>query len=173
VNLQQQVNASGALTVNGLELNWVQPLDALVGRWGLDGLGFAANMTLINQSGKGAAPAVAVGVAPHTYNFTLYYENHGVSARLAETFTKGSVASGTNQNSIPLAAFITDDYEQWDFSSSLDLSHFFDWQTKLEVTLDAINLFNKKQRTNFQFDNAPQTIYEPGRQVLLGVRGRF
>jgi TonB-dependent receptor len=173
VNLQQQVNASGALTVNGLELNWVQPLDALVGRWGLDGLGFAANMTLINQSGKGAAPAVAVGVAPHTYNFTLYYENHGVSARLAETFTKGSIASGTNQNGIPLAAFIADDYEQWDFSSSLDLSHFFDWQTKFEVTFDAINLFNKKQRTNFQFANAPQTIYEPGRQLMLGVRGRF
>jgi TonB-dependent receptor len=173
VNLTQQVNASGALTVNGLELNWVQPLDALVGRWGLEGLGFAANLTLINQSGKGAAPAIAVGVAPHTYNLTLYYENHGISARLAETFTAGSQVSGLNQNSIPAAAFLGQDYEQWDFSSSLDLSHFFDWQTKLEVTFDAINLFNKKQRTNFQVATAPQTIYEPGRQLLLGVRGRF
>ena len=173
VNLTQQVNADGALTVNGLELNWVQPLDFLLGRVGLEGFGFSANMTLINQSGKGAAPAIAIGVAPHTYNTTVYYENHGISARLAGTFTKGSQASGLNQNGIPLAAFFADDYEQWDFSSSLDLAHFFDWDTKLEVTLDGINLFDEEQRTNFQFTNSAQTIYTPGRQWLVGVRGRF
>jgi TonB-dependent receptor len=173
VNLTQQVNASGALTVNGLELNWVQPLDFLLGRVGLDGFGFSANLTLINQSGKGAAPAIAVGVSPHTYNATFYYENHGISARLAGTFTKGSQASGLNQNGIPLAAFFADDYEQWDFSSSVDLSHFFNWDTKFELTLDGINLFDQKQRTDFQFSNSAQTIYNPGRQWLVGVRGRF
>jgi TonB-dependent receptor len=173
VNLTQQVNASGALSVNGLELNWVQPLDFLLGRIGLEGFGFSANLTLINQSGKGAAPAIAVGVAPHTYNTTVYYDNHGVSARLAGTFAKGSQVSGLNQNGIPLAAFFGADYEQWDFSSSVDLAHFFDWDTKLEVTLDGINLFDQKQRTNFQFTNSAQTIYNPGRQWLIGVRGRF
>lgn len=173
VNLQQQVNASGALTVNGLEFNWVQPLDFVLGRWGLDGFGLAANMTLINQSAKGAAPAIAIGVAPHTYNATLYYEKHGISARIAGTFTKGSQVSGLNQNGIPLAAFFGDDYEQWDFSSSFDLSQWFDWDTKFEVTLDAINLFDVEQRTNFQFSNSAQTIYSPGRQILVGVRGRF
>ncbi len=93
VNIQQQINASGALTVNGLEVNWVQPLDFLLGRIGLDGFGFAANFTLIDQFGRGAAPAVATGVAPHTYNVTAYYEKHGVSARLSTTYQKGSQAS--------------------------------------------------------------------------------
>ena len=41
VVLTEQVNASGTLKVNGLEFNWVQPLDFLFGRYlGLRGLGF-------------------------------------------------------------------------------------------------------------------------------------
>jgi outer membrane receptor for ferrienterochelin and colicin len=173
VVLQQQVNASGALTVTGQEFNWVQPLDFLLDRWHLGGFGFAANLTLINQSGKGAAPAVAIGVAPHTYNFTLYYEKYGISARLSDTFTKGSQVANTNQNGIPLAGLFGDDYEQWDFSSSVDLSHYFDWDTKFELTFDGINVFNKQQRGFFQFENAAFTNYVPGRQFMVGVRGRF
>jgi len=173
VALQQQVNASGALTVNGLEFNWVQPLDALIGRWGLDGFGFAANLTLINQSGQGAAPAVAIGVAPHTYNITLYYEKHGVSARLSETYTAGSQQTVANQQTVVAAAIFADDYEQWDFSSSLDLSEMFGWGNNFELTLDGINLFNEKQRSYLQFPNAAQTVYIPGRQYLIGLRGRF
>jgi len=173
VVLTQQVNASGALTVTGEEFNWVQPLDFLLDRWHLGGFGFAANLTLINQTGKGAAPAVALGVAPHTYNVTLYYEKHGVSARLSETFTKGTQVAATNQSGIPLAGLFSDDYEQWDFSSSIDLSQMLDWNTKFEVTLDGINLFNKQQRGYFQFENAAFTNYVPGRQFMVGVRGRF
>ncbi|MEJ1961424.1 MAG: TonB-dependent receptor [Gammaproteobacteria bacterium] len=173
VTFQQQVNAPGALTVNGMEFNWVQPLDFLIGRFGLDGFGITANLTLINQSGKGAAPAVALGVAPHTYNATAYYDNHGISARLSTTFAKGSQIAPTNQNGIPAAALFGDDYEQWDFSSSADLSKLFGWGTQLEVTFDAINLFAQKQRSYFQFENAAFTQYNPGRQYLVGIRGRF
>jgi TonB-dependent receptor len=173
VVFQQQVNAPGALTINGLELNWVQPLDFLIGRFGLDGFGVTANLTLINQSGKGAAPAVALGVAPHTYNATAYYDNHGISARLSTTFAKGSQVAATNQNGIPLAGLFGDDYEQWDFSSSADLSKLFGWGKQLEVTFDAINIFAQKQRSYFQFENAAFTQYNPGRQYLVGVRGRF
>jgi TonB-dependent receptor len=173
VNLTETVNASGALTVNGLEFNWVQPLDALLGRWGLDGLGFASNLTLINQSGKGAAPAVAINVAPHTYNNTLYYEKGGISARLSQTFTKGSQSSVPNQQNVTLAALFGDDYEQWDFSSSVDLSDIFGWETDIQVTLDAVNLFQQKQRSYLQFENAPHTVYYPGRQYMVGFRGRF
>ncbi|HEV7715160.1 MAG TPA: hypothetical protein VGO53_06175, partial [Steroidobacteraceae bacterium] len=173
VVIQQQVNASGALTVNGLELNWVQPLDTLFQTDVLEGFGFSANFTLIDQFGKGAAPAVAVGVAPHTYNATAYYDRHGVSARLSTTFQKGAQNSGLNQNGIPLAGLFGDDYQQWDFSSSVDLSQLFGWQNQVEVTLDGINLFNKEQRSYFQFQSAAFTNYQPGRQYILGVRGRF
>jgi TonB-dependent receptor len=169
VVLQQQVNASGALTVNGLELNWVQPLDFIH----LDGFGLAANFTVIDQFGSGAAPAVALGVAPHTYNVTAYYEKYGVSARLSQTYAKGSQVSTPNQNGIGAAALFGDDYKQWDFSSSVDLSQLFGWKTAVEITLDGINLGDAKQRSFFQFENAAFTNYTPGRQYFIGVRGRF
>jgi TonB-dependent receptor len=175
VVLTQQVNAPGELTVNGIEAGWVQPLDFALGRFGLDGFGFSANMTLIDQKGSGAAPAVALGVAPTTYNFTAWYENHGVSARISHTFAEGSQVSGTNQNGIALAAIYGDDYRQWDFSSSWDLGALFGWDSTWvpELTLDVVNFTNERQRAYFQFENAAFTQYQSGRTIIFGVRGAF
>jgi TonB-dependent receptor len=174
VVLNQQVNASGRLTVNGLELNWVQPLDFLLSGMGLAGFGFTANYTIIDQKGEGAAPAVALGVAPKTYNATVYYENHGVTARISTTFAEGSQVAGLNQNGIPLAGLFSDDYEQWDFSSSFDFSELFGVSSFVpQLTIDVINLFEEEQRSYFQFSNAAFTQYNPGRTVIVGFRGRF
>lgn len=173
VVLTQQVNASGTLVVTGLEFNWVQPLDFLLEGVGLPGFGFSANATLINQTGSGAAPAVATGVSPFTYNVTAYYERGGISARVSTTYNQGSVASGTNQNGIPLAAIYGDDYRQWDFSGSLDLAEVFGNDYLPELTVDVQNIFEAKQRSYFQFPNAAFTYFNAGRQILVGLRGSF
>jgi TonB-dependent receptor len=174
VVLTQQVNADGQLIVNGLEATWVQSLDFLLGRYlGINGFGFQVNGTIIDQKGTGAAPAIAVGVSPHTYNATLYYENHGISARLSTTWAEGSQSSGANQNGIAAAALFSDDYQQWDFSSSLDLSEIFGSPHLPSLTFDVVNIFEAKQRSYFQFENAAFTSYNPGRTVMIGVRGRF
>ena len=174
VVLQEQVNAPGTLTVNGLEFNWVQPLDFLVGRYlGVRGLGFTANLTLVDQKGSGAAPAIALGVSPVTYNVTAYYENHGVSLRLSTTFTKGNQSSGTNQNGIPLAALFVNNYRQWDFSSSFKLGTFFGSPHLPELTFDVVNITKERQRSYFQFQNAAFTEYNPGRTIMIGLRGTF
>jgi len=89
------------------------------------------------------------------------------------TFAKGSQTAVTNQNGIPDAALFSDDYKQWDFSSSVDLSKLFNWGTEIQATLDVINLFESKQRSYFQFEDATFTQYNPGRQYLVGIRGRF
>lgn len=173
VVLQEQVNASGALTVNGFEFNWVQPLDFLLGRLGINGCGFTANYTLVDQFGTGAAPAVATGVAPHTYNITAYYEHGPVMARISTVYNKGSQNSGLNQNGVTNAALFTADYRQWDFSSSLDLSKLFGWSHEVQITADALNLFDARLRSYFQFSNATFTQYNPGRELLIGIRGKF
>lgn len=172
VVLQQQVNAEGRLTVNGLEFNWVQPLDFLLEDF-VPGLGFLANATIIDQKGKGAAPAVAIGVADYTYNVTGYYEHGGISARVSQTFTKGSQTSGTNQNGIPAAALFSDDYRQWDFSSSFDLNELTGYTGMPQLTFDVTNFTNAKQRSYFQFKNATFTQYTPGRTFMIGLRGRL
>ncbi len=150
----------------------MQPLDFLIGRWVL-GFGFATNFTLVDQVGTGAQPPIALGVAPHTYNVTGYYEHGPWSARLSTVYNRGTQILGLNQSGIPNAAVFTNDYRQWDFSSSADLSKLFGWGTDVQATLNVINLFQAKQRTYFQFTNAPFTEYNPGRQILVGVRGRF
>ncbi len=50
VNLQQQVNADGLLTIEGYEVIWVQPL----GQWfdALEGFGYNLNYTRVKQEGE-------------------------------------------------------------------------------------------------------------------------
>ena len=173
VVLQEQVNASGALTINGFEFTWVQPLDFLLDRFNLDGFGFTANYTLVDQFGSGAAPAVALGIPPHTYNVTFYYEHGPWMARISQVYNAGYQAQNANQNGIPLAAIFADNYRQWDFSSLVDLSKLFDWKNEVQFTADATNLFGAKLRQYFQFSNATFTQYDPGRTITLGVRAKF
>jgi TonB-dependent receptor len=171
--LTEQVNASGALTVNGYEFNWVQPLDFLLDRFNLDGFGFTANYTLVDQHGTGAAPATALGVAPHTYNVTAYYEHGPWMARISTVFNEGSQISALNQNGIPLAALFSANYTEWDFSSTVDLSKLLGWSHEFQLTFDATNLFDAKLRQYFQFSNATFTEYNPGRTIMVGFRGKF
>jgi TonB-dependent receptor len=176
VELRQTVNASGRLTINGLEFNWVQPLDFLLERFGMDGLGFTANYTLIDQKGEGAAPAIAVGVPPESYNATIYYENHGVTARVSVSFNEGSQTSqpGSNEQGVVGAALFGDDYTQWDFSSSFDLSEMFGISSWLpQLTVDVINITEEERRAYSQFTNATYTLFDSGRTILVGLRGTF
>jgi len=176
VQLNQTVNASGRLTINGLEFNWVQPLDFLLERFGVTGLGFTANYTIIDQVGRGAAPAIAIGVPPETYNGTLYYDKGGVSARISVTSGQGSQASGpaSNQSQITGAELFSDTYTQWDFSSSFNFADLFGWSGFVpQLTVDVINITEAKRRTFFQFSNATYSEFDSGRTVMIGLRGRF
>ncbi|HEY6816826.1 MAG TPA: TonB-dependent receptor [Croceibacterium sp.] len=174
VVLTQQVNADGKLIVNGLEFQAVQPLDFATESFGVRGFGIQGNLTIIDQKGEGAgAPAIALGVAPTTYVLGGYYENGGVSARLIYTYNEGSQSAGANQNGIPNAALFGDSYDQLDFSGSLDFAELFDNRYYPTLTLDVINITKSTQRAYFQYPGAAFTYYEPGRMVMVGLRGSF
>ena len=166
VNVSQQVNADGVLTIQGQEVTWVQPLDFV-----LDGSGFTANATHVEQNPRGTgAPAKAVGVSPWTYNVTGYYEKHGATVRLSYVWNDAQISSGPNQNGIPFAELGTDARGQWDLSASYQFEHL---PTQPRVTLDVINITEEPQRSTFAWDNAAFSFYQPGRQVMLGIRGKF
>jgi TonB-dependent receptor len=168
----QQRNANGLLKVSGLELGIVQPLDKLL-PW--RGFGFSETLTLINQSasGEGSQGFVALGVPKKSNNFQVYYENHGVMARLSHSYSQGSQISGPNQNGIPNAALFSDDFKQLDFSSQFDLEHILDRDHMPTLTFDIVNLTNTERRSYFQFPNATFTSYKPGRTYALGLRMKF
>lgn len=176
VELRQTVNASGRLTINGLEFNWVQPLDFLLEGIGMSGLGFTANYTIIDQKGEGAAPAIAIGVPPESYNATLYYDRHGIDARVSVTHTQGSQGSGpnSNQSGVVGAELFGDDYTQYDFSSSFDFSEMFGASSWVpQLTIDVINISEEKRRSYQQFESAAFSYFDSGRIVMVGLRGRF
>jgi TonB-dependent receptor len=169
VQVQQQVNAPGELTIKGLEANWVQPFGRFVDV--LDGFGFTANFTHITQTAQGTGvTAQALGISPNTYNTTLYYDKHGVSVRLSWTWQAAQISSSNNQDGIPLAQLFNDSYGQLDMSASYQLAFL---PTAPQIVLNATNITDSKQRAYFQYPNAAFTYYNPGYQVLLGIRGKF
>jgi TonB-dependent receptor len=167
-----QRNASGLLKVQGLELGWVQPLDKLL-PW--RGFGFSETLTMINQkaSGEGSAGFVALGVPKKSNNFQVYYENHGVLARLSHSYSQGSQISGPNQNGIPNAALFSDDFKQLDLSTQFDLAELLERDNYPTLTFDVVNLTNTTRRAYFQFPNATFTSYKPGRTLAVGLRMKF
>ena len=171
VQVTSQVNVPNKLTINGLEFQWVQPLDFLTRHIGITGFGFNANATIVDQRSDG--PAQAFGVAPFTYNITAYYEKNGVMLRVATTSREGSINSGAAQNGIPAAALYGTDYTTYDFSSAFDLDKILGIAGAPQLTVNVANLTDATLRSYFQFENATFTQYKPGRQFLVGLRGTF
>ncbi len=168
VIITQQVNSDALLKVKGLELTWAQPLDILP----VKGFGFTANYTRILQRATGNSGFVATNVSPYTYNVTGYYENHGVTLRLSQTFNKGSQSTNSPQNGINANNF-SNDYKQLDLSTRLEIGDWVGWKPGVQLSFDVWNVTKEKQRSYFQFDNAPFTVYEPGRTYVAGVRAQF
>jgi len=169
VTITTPVNAPGTLVIQGYEANIVQPLNRL-----LDGLGFSVNYTKVSQhaEGSGINPAQA-GIAPSTYNATVYYENHGGSIRASFTHYAQLALTQPNtggQNNIPSAQLFQDAYGQLDISASYQLAN---WASKPMITLNVINATSETQRGTFMQDNATWTFYDPGYSIVLGLRGTF
>lgn len=161
VTLNRPINLN-KLLIQGVEVTWVQPLDFLV-----RGMGFSANATKLEQSSS--TGLFAPGVAPYRFNLQGFYEGHGASLSVNYVWNDESVAANGPQNNInvPLKA---EARGQLDVSAGYQLP-FADkaWR----VTLDALNITNEPLRTTFGYDNAPYSVYYPGRQVLLGLRASF
>jgi len=172
VVMSQERNASGTLTVRGLEIGWVQPLDKLLP---IRGFGFSETATLINQSasGEGTNGFVALNVPKKSNNFGFYYENHGWMARISHQYQQGSQSAGANQSGVTLAALYGRSYKQADFSSSVDLEQVLGRDNWPTITFDIVNLNKAKREGYFQFPNAAFTSYDPGRTFQLGIRGKF
>jgi TonB-dependent receptor len=172
VVMSQERNAGGILTVRGLEIGWVQPLDKLLP---IKGFGFSETATLINQSasGEGTKGFVALNVPKKSNNFGFFYENHGYMARISHQYQQGSQSANANQSGVTLAALYGRSYKQADFSSSVDLEEVLGRDNWPTITFDIVNLNKAKREGYFQFPNAQFTSYDPGRTFQLGIRGKF
>jgi len=100
----------------------------------------------------------------------VYFEKYGLSIRVSYVWNAAQISSTPGQNSIPLAQLFTDSYGEWDMSASYELPWL---PSSPQITLNAINFTDSKQRGTFEFENAANSLYSPGYQILLGIRGKF
>jgi len=183
VNIVQAQNATGLETINGMELNWVQPLDFLLADYGLKGFGWQANATWVRTKSSGAAPSVVLGVSPCTYNLTGYYDNDGVMVKASYNYQRGTltgsnilgVISAFSSTVEPFTSEYSMDYATVDLSSSVKLSKFLgELPSDPEVTFDVQNLTHAKMGRSYKmWKNILNYWYNPGSLFMIGVRGSF
>jgi TonB-dependent receptor len=177
--LVQAMNAKGLESINGVELNWVQPLDFLLKQYGLEGFGWTANATFVRTKSSGAAPAAVLNVSPTTYNLTGYYDHDGVMVKLSYSYQRGTLtqsnAYGTISNRLDFTSEYTLDYGQVDLSSSFKLSKIFgDLPTDPDFTFDVQNLTHAKVGRSYKmYRNLMNYSYNPGSLFLIGIRGNL
>jgi TonB-dependent receptor len=169
VRVDQRQNTSELITLDGVELTYVQPLDFL-----LKGAGVTFNYTHIDQKSAGGlpnAPSSAVtGLSPYTYNLTAFYENFGFSGRLSYAVRDAYVAFlGNNENNIQ-----GDNFAQKSGYLDASFSYKLPVETNVSISLELQNITNEQQLTYFRDDKlTPRASFAPGRQLLLGVVGSF
>ncbi len=162
ITVNRPINLSD-LKIKGLEATWVQPLDFL-----FKGLGFSANGTYLDQSSSSGL--VATGVSKYSYNLQGFYENDGLSVSLNYVWNDDAIALNGPQNGISNANLRSEARGQFDMSAGYQLPFF---NKALRLTVDVLNITNEPIRTNFEYDNAPYSVYYPGRTVLAGIRANF
>ena len=117
------------------------------------------------------APSSAVaGLSPYTYNVTTFYEDHGFSGRLTWSVRDAYVDFlGNNENNIA-----GDNYAQKRSYLDAAFSYKLPMKMDLSVSLELQNLTNEQLLTYFRNDpQTPRASFAPGRQMLLGVVGKF
>ena len=137
----------------GVELTYQQPV------WG--GLGFLFNYTYADA--KSDSGEVIPGNSRDTVNFSVYFENPTVSARLSYNYR---------------SEFFDTVY--WGGDVWVDKQKYVDGSVSVNInknvalTLDATNLLDEVQHIYYNQDrNMPKSIGYTGREFYAGVRVTF
>jgi TonB-dependent receptor len=171
INVLQRLNSDTVINLFGQEFQWIQPLDFLV-----KGVGFNANLTHIKQWLSGAAVpagfnpnALLSGLAPWTYNGTLYYETKDFQIRLSYTHRDANISNVCPCNNIPGDLYTTaTDYMDAQISFPLP------WYKRLQFTIQAQNLLKQVQYSQYENrESQPDGATYAGRNFVVGLRANF
>ncbi len=174
VTVNTQVNLKQKLHLTGFEFSYVQPLDVL-----LEGLGLTANYTrVIQRVDAGLTPSqtqgLATGIAPYTFNAGGYYEHADISIRLTYNYIARFIDLATPASDGIMQPGYRDAYGQLDLSTSLTVPWFDGTLFEgAQVTFDALNLTNARQRRYIGNTNDPMSVIYSGTSYLVGFRGKL
>ncbi len=143
-------NIAGQL--GGVEVQVQQPIG-----WGF---GFQANGTYVNGHDADGAPLI--GTSTWTGNLVGYYENHGVSVRLAYTYRSHFLVGLDRATPESQANFGT-----------LDASFAYQVTPNIALTVDAINITNSLLKYYGANTTQVRAVYDNGTQLFMGVKVKF
>jgi len=148
--ISSPINTTGE--VKGIEMQVQQPLPY--------NFGFQINGTLVD--GKDADGNPLVGTSKFTGNVVGYYENAGLSARLAYTY-RSHYLVGLDRSTA----------ENQDNYGSMDGSINYEFNKNISLTFDALNITNNKLKYYALNKTQPRAVYDNGSQFYFGIRVRY
>jgi TonB-dependent receptor len=160
-SLSEPLN-EGKATIAGVELGYQQTYDI--------GIGYLLNATYMNSSadyvtGVNEGKSIPfVGVSKRSYNAQLFYEKHGLGARLA--YTRRSEFVVLDSDAFGRTLFNAP-YGQLDASVSYDITKQF------SVVFSGINLLDAPDKIYSDIPTRAVSYSVVGRRYQLGVRGKF
>jgi TonB-dependent receptor len=171
INVATRENSDEVVTLRGLELSWLQPLDRLV-----RGLGFNANYTRIRQQSSNGVPpspgytglgSSVVGLSPSTYNIAVYFERNGFAARTSYNHRDPYLFFLGPQNNFPGDIYRAS-------TRSLDATLTVPIARRVRLSADATNLLNQSSLSYVNRDQSlPWSGSAPGRSYQLGIQASF
>ena len=114
----------------------------------------------------------------NAFNATVYYQNYGFEARLSYGWRDKSFDSNfgfADQTfSGTTATDITRTYGVWNRAYyQIDAQIAYQFNDRIGVTLEAINLTEQDMSQYLQYENLPFTFESGSRRILFGIRGNF
>ena len=191
VDFTQPGNDPATTTQSGIELALQYDLSSFEEQLGwASGFGIVANYTnqdfkggsaVDNTSGRGLAVLGPVSInrglldfSEDAYNFTVYYEKFGVSARMRYTWRDGfrtnDFAGGANTSGSSTFSFPVHTLDRGQLNASIS----YDVNEKLNIGLEAVNLTESGIDQHCVSETGPLCFVGiPDRRITVGASYRF
>ena len=191
VDFTQPGNDPATTTQSGIELALQYDLSSFEEQLGwASGFGIVANYTnqdfkggsaVDNTSGRGLAVLGPVSInrglldfSEDAYNFTVYYEKFGVSARMRYTWRDGfrtnDFAGGANTSGSSTVSFPVHTLDRGQLNASIS----YDVNEKLNIGLEAVNLTESGIDQHCVSETGPLCFVGiPDRRITVGASYRF
>ena len=156
LNVTRPFNAEDGADIKGVEVQFQQFFG--------DNYGMTANLTLTDADVPpvpGGQKIELPGNSDTQANFSVFFENDTISARLSYNYRSEAFGGLTSGSQV-----VTEDYDQWDFNATWSIND------RTDLFFNGVNLTNEViyQRT---VDGVPIGFYENGARFSLGARFSF
>jgi TonB-dependent receptor len=171
-NVTAPANGPGG-DLDGYELSYQQPFSFFSGF--ARNFGLLANYTFVDAKMDYLGPTGAIlradqpllGLSENTANLTFYFENDRLGARISLADRDGYATTIPGRNALYV--------ERTEGTTNIDISASFNFNEKLKLTFEALNLTDESENQRVDVTGAtPENVlsyfHETGRQFFVGLR---